>query len=133
MVKQIHDSTFSGVGGLLTECSLLWLPYLTKCQPSPVYIVTSLMYTGIDIDLNDVHCELHGLKFEIIFIEKAFILHVVVRILTILNGFHSTQTSYKTGCKVMFYGYETMKSNLYKENFQNCYKTRDLYSCRTED
>lgn len=40
---------------------------------------------------------------------------MVVRILTTLNGFHSTQTSYKTGYKVMFYGYETMKSNLYKE------------------
>ena len=73
------------------------------------------MYTGIGIDLNDVHYELHGLKFEIIFIEKAFILHVVERILTTLNGFHSTQTSYKIGYKVMFYGYETMKSNLYKE------------------
>ena len=38
LVKQIHDSTFSGVGLPLTECSLLWLPYLTKCQPLTVYI-----------------------------------------------------------------------------------------------
>lgn len=34
------------------------------------------MYTNIGIDLRDVHCELHGLEFEIIFIEKTFLLHV---------------------------------------------------------
>jgi hypothetical protein len=32
--------------------------------------------------------------------------------------------------KVKFYGYEGMKSNLNKENFRSCFRTRDLYSCR---
>lgn len=39
----------------------------------------------------------------------------------------------KLESKVKFYGYETMKSNLNKENFRNSFRNRDLYSCRIED